>query len=91
MAERLLYNTLQLLGMILVMLMTCSEPIYAQEHSNDDDNGKELLYSITEWNEQQLDDIIIVDANSDGSTWELFESATDKPYMRYRYNKYNCR
>ena len=90
MAVRLLYNTLQLLGMILVMLMTCSEPIYAQEHSNDDDNGKGLLYSITEWNEQQLDDIIIVDANSDGSTWELFESATDKPNMRYRYNKYNA-
>ena len=82
---RLWYNILQLWSIMLVMLTLGIVPIYAQ-----DDGSEELLYSITAWNEQLLDDIIIADANHDGSTWELYENATEEYSMRYRYNKYNA-
>ena len=79
------YNILQLWSIMLVMLTLGIVPIYAQ-----DDGSEELLYGITSWNEQLLDDIIIADANHDGSTWELYENAPEEYSMRYRYNKYNA-
>ncbi|MBO7317212.1 MAG: T9SS type A sorting domain-containing protein, partial [Bacteroidales bacterium] len=49
----------------------------------------EAIYSITRWDKQQLDEVIIEDANADGATWALFEEASGMSYMRYRYSSLN--
>lgn len=50
----------------------------------------DLPYTITSWDEQQLSEIAVVDANNDGSTWGLLETLPDKYSMQYRYNRYNA-
>ena len=53
------------------------------------DCGAQLPYKITEWNDNVLRSCVIEDANEDGATWGLLDTASGGKAVRYLYSGCN--